>query len=204
MDCKMIITLGRQFGSGGREVGKRLAKALDIPFYDKELLSVAAKESGISEELFESNDEKPTNSLLYALAMGNYSSEMPLNHRIFLAQFDAIKKIASEGPCVIVGRCADYALRDYANCVSVFVHAPLEKRIERAITVYNVPERLAQGTISRTDRQRANYYNFYTNKKWGNVDNYELAVDSGSVGLDGAVEIIKAFALLKQEVNLID
>ena len=120
-----IITIGRQYGSGGREIGEKLAKRLGIPFYDKELLSRAAKESGFCQEMIENHDERPTNSFLYNLVMDTYSFgynsssfvDMPISHKIFLAQFDTIKKIADEGACVIVGRCADYALADYANCV---------------------------------------------------------------------------------------
>lgn len=127
-EMNTIITIGRQFGSGGHEIGKRLAAHYGIGFYDKEMLQRAAKESGICKELFESHDEKPTNSFLYSLVMDTYSygfassaySDMPLNQKIFLAQFDTIKKIASEGPCVLVGRCADYALEEFPNRVSVF------------------------------------------------------------------------------------
>ena len=139
MTTKTIITLGRQFGSGGRAVGKKLAEDLGIPYYDKEILQRAAKESGICESLFENHDEKPTNSFLYSLVMDTYSAgyaamgmqEMPMSQKVFLAQFDTIKKIAEEGPCVIAGRCADYALEELDNVVSVFVHAPLEKRAAR-------------------------------------------------------------------------
>ncbi|MDY2820071.1 MAG: cytidylate kinase-like family protein, partial [Hominisplanchenecus sp.] len=123
MACKSIITIGRQYGSGGREIGEKLAADLGIKCYDSELLDRAAKDSGICQELFEHHDEKPTNSFLYSLVMDTYSigyssstfADMPLNHKIFLAQFNAIKQIADEGPCVMVGRCADYALEDYKN-----------------------------------------------------------------------------------------
>ena len=127
-----IITIGRQYGSGGKEIGKKLAEYYNIPFYDKELLKVAAKESGICEEMFENFDEKPTTSFLYSLVMDPYalgynaaSFDMPLNQKVFLASFDAIKKVADEGPCIIVGRCADYALKDYDNKLNVFIHAPM-------------------------------------------------------------------------------
>ncbi|MBQ9942686.1 MAG: cytidylate kinase-like family protein [Christensenellaceae bacterium] len=199
---KIVITLGRQFGSGGRVIGQRVAQELGILYYDKELLTRAAKESGISEDLFHSNDEKPTNSLLYSLAMSNFSGEMPLNHRIFLAQFDVIKQIAHEGSCVIVGRCADYALRDEPGCANVFVHAPLEYRIKRGVEEYGLPEKNARGIILRTDKQRANYYNFYTNKKWGSAESYGLSVDSSSIGADGCVKLIKDYALIKSESGL--
>ena len=161
MDLNMIITIGRQYGSGGREIGEKLAKRMNVPYYDKELLTEAARESGLSEELFLQSDEKPTNSLLYALAMGNsYANRPPLNHTIFMAQFETIKKIAQNGPCVIVGRCADYSLRHMKNMVSVFVHASMEYRMERAINQYHVPEKQAKGVLARTDKQRASYYNF--------------------------------------------
>ena len=165
MDLNMIITIGRQYGSGGREIGEKLAKRMNVPYYDKELLTEAARESGLSEELFLQSDEKPTNSLLYALAMGNsYANRPPLNHTIFMAQFETIKKIAQNGPCVIVGRCADYSLRHMKNMVSVFVHASMEYRMERAINQYHVPEKQAKGVLARTDKQRASYYNFYTDQ----------------------------------------
>ena len=125
-----IITIGRQYGSGGKEIGTKLAQYYNIPFYDKELLKVAAKESGICEEMFENFDEKPTTSFLYSLVMDPYalgynaaSFDMPLNQKVFLASFDAIKKVADEGPCIIVGRCADYALKDYDNKLNVFIRS---------------------------------------------------------------------------------
>ena len=126
-----IITIGREYGSGGRQIGQEIANYFGIKYYDKELLEYAANDSGICKELFEHHDEKPTNSFLYSLVMDTYSfgyssagfSDMPMNHKIFLAQFDAIKKLAGEGPCVMVGRCADYALADCKDCFSVFVHA---------------------------------------------------------------------------------
>ena len=139
MKTNTIITIGRQYGSAGRQIGRVLAEELGIKCYDKELLERAAKESGLCEELFENHDEKPTNSFLYSLVMDTYSfgysssgfSDMPMNHKIFLAQFDAIKKLAGEGPCVMVGRCADYALADWNDCFSIFVHADLDWRINR-------------------------------------------------------------------------
>lgn len=139
MKTNTIITIGRQFGSAGREIGYQIADYFGIKLYDKEMLSRAAKESGICEEIFETHDEKPTNSFLYSLVMDTYSmgysggsySDMPINHKVFLAQFDAIKKIADEGPCILVGRCADYALESYDNVVNVFIHADLDARIRR-------------------------------------------------------------------------
>ena len=134
-----VITIGRQYGSGGRVIGEMLAKRLDIPFYDKSILTEAARDSGICEELFQEHDEKPTRSLLFTMFTGGMNMDasgymgMPLQHKIFLAQFDAIRKIASEGPCVIVGRCADYVLRDQVNAVRIFLKAPFANRVARAI-----------------------------------------------------------------------
>ena len=138
-----IITIGRQFGSGGKEIGTRLAEDLGVKLYDKEMLDIAAKESGICQELFETHDEKPTNSFLYSLVMDTYSggyatgafADMPLNHKVFLAQFEAIKKIADEGPCVLVGRCADYILKDY-NPYRIFIYADMEYKQQRIMNNY--------------------------------------------------------------------
>lgn len=201
MNTNTIITIGRQYGSGGREVGRKLAEGLGFPFYDKELLSVAAKESGMCQELFESNDEKPTSSFLYSLVMGNYGgTDLPLNHKLFLAQFDAIKKIAKENSCVIVGRCADYALEDYPNCTNVFIHANMEFKIDRITKLYNVEPSKAEDTIIKTDKKRAKYYNFYSGKNWGNASNYNLVLDSSAIGIDNCVTLIKEFVRMKEEI----
>ena len=205
MTTKTIITLGRQFGSGGRAVGKKLAEDLGIPYYDKEILSRAAKESGICESLFENHDEKPTNSFLYSLVMDTYSAgyaamgmEMPMSQKVFLAQFDEIKKIAEEGPCVIVGRCADYALEELDNVVSVFVHAPLEKRIARVGEYEKIDPAAAKKMVLQNDKKRASYYNYYSNKKWGDGATYDLCVNTGKVGIFGAAEIIKNYVIMKE------
>lgn len=195
----MIITIGRQFGSGGREIGMKLAKDLEIGFYDKEMLERASKDSGICKELFETHDEKPTSSFLYSLVMDTYSmgyssgtyTDMPLNHKVFLAQFEAIKKIAEEGPCVLVGRCADYALESYDNVLNVFIHADLESRIRRVARDTDSTDAKAKDLIIKQDKKRASYYNYYTNKKWGDVESYDLSLNSAKLGIDGTVEAIK-------------
>ncbi|MGI6499877.1 MAG: AAA family ATPase [Anaerostipes sp.] len=198
MSTKTVITIGRQYGSGGHLIGKKLAEELDIPFYDSELLKVAAKESGICEEIFESFDEKPTTSFLYSLVMDPYSLgynsnsfDLPLNHKVFLAAFDTIKDIASKGPCVIVGRCADYALEDFDNCVSVFIHAPFEARIKRIQEEYGVPENKSKEALIKKDKQRASYYNYYSSNKWGDAKSYDFSLDSQFLGIDDTVELIK-------------
>lgn len=199
MDKKVIITIGRQYGSGGRIIGQKLAKDLNIPCYDKELLTLAAKESGFSEEILKTMDEKPTNSFLYSIVAGTYGSSytgnhLPLNHKLFLAQFDAIRNIADKGSCVIIGRCADYALADYnVNCVNVFIHADLQHRVKRAINEYGISPEKAEETVQKTDKQRASYYNFYSDKKWGAVDHYDITLNSGKLGIDNTVEMIKYF-----------
>ena len=189
-----IQSLRAEFSIGTQE---KLADDLGIPFYDKEILKEAAKKSGICEELFESFDEKPTNSFLYSLVMDPYSIgfhnsfDMPLNHKVFLASFDAIKDIASQGPCVIVGRCADYALSEYSNLLSVFIYAELEQRIQTIMKRNGISKEKAKDLISKTDKQRASYYNYYSTKRWGDLKSYHLCIDSGIFGLEGSVDIIK-------------
>jgi cytidylate kinase len=197
-----IYTIGREFGSGGREVGEKLAQKLGIKLYDKELLQQAAKDSGFCEEIFENHDEKPTNSFLYSLVMDTYSVsgysaapflDMPLNHKVFLAQFETIKKIAEKESCVIVGRCADYALSDNPDCINVFIHADLDVRIKNVSRNLNITENKARDIINKTDKQRASYYNYYTSKKWGDSKSYNLSLDAGKLGTDNCVEMILKF-----------
>jgi len=196
----VIFTIGRQYGSGGRIIGKKLAEELGIPFYDKELLTMAAKDSGFCEEIFETHDERPTSSFLYSLVMGGYGSDsMPLNHKLFLAQFETIKKIAKQGPCVIIGRCADYALEGMPNVVNVFIHADLDSRVKRVVEEYGEDSKQAISLINKTDKKRANYYNYYSDKKWGAMDTYNLSIDSGKIGIENAVKLIKSFADMIEE-----
>ncbi|HOO29235.1 MAG TPA: cytidylate kinase-like family protein [Lachnospiraceae bacterium] len=196
-----IVTIGREFGSGGREIGEKLAAKLGIKCYDKELLKRAAKDSGMCPELFENHDERPTNSFLYNLVMDTYTFgysastyvDMPISHKVFLAQFDTIKKIAAEGPCIIVGRCADYALADYKNCIHLFIHGELEKRIQRIQEKYDLTYDKAKEMINKKDKQRSNYYNYYSSKKWGLSESYHMSIDSSVLGIDGTVELIMQF-----------
>lgn len=196
-----VITIGRQFGSAGREIGQKLAERLDIKCYDKELLARAAKDSEFCQEIFENHDERPTNSFLYNLVMDTYSFgynsstfvDMPISHKVFLAQFDSIKKLADEGPCIIVGRCADYALADYENSLHLFIHAGMDSRIRRISGKYQLESGKAREMIVKKDKQRANYYNYYTSKKWGQADSYHLSLDSSLLGVEGTVELILQF-----------
>ena len=210
MKTNTIITIGREYGSAGREIGYRVAEAFGIKLYDKEMLARAAKESGICEEIFETHDERPTNSFLYSLVMDTYSmgyssgntyTDMPINHKVFLAQFDAIKKIADEGPCILVGRCADYALESYKNVVSVFIHADLDARIRRIARLYDLTDAKAKERIQKTDKQRASYYNYYTNKKWSNADSYELCLTSSELGIEGTAQAIINYVTMKEGIK---
>lgn len=200
MAINTVITISRQYGSGGRFIGRKLAEALNIPFYDKELITMAVEESGMSRELFEKADEKATNSLLYTLSMNSYllhgmagMPDLPLNDKVFLVQSEVIRKIADKGPCVIVGRCADYILRELPNCVNVYIYSDMEDRIARATTYYNLSADRAKEQIQKTDKKRAAYYNFYTNLKWGRAENYDLSLNSAKIGIEGCVDVICRF-----------
>ena len=197
-----VYTIGRQYGSGGRYVGRKLADKLGIPFYDKELVAMAAKESGLSEALFQNADEKASSSLFYSLAVGSYplsggaafgATEMPLNDQLFLIVSQTIKKLADEGSCVIIGRCADYILRERKNMMSVFIHAPIEARVERAVKYYKLEGGKAAEIYLRNDKKRANFYNYYSDKKWGMCRTYDLSLDSSKLGIDGCVDQIIGF-----------
>jgi cytidylate kinase len=196
-----IITVSRQFGSGGREIGAKLATKLGIPFYDNELITRAAKDSGFAEAAFENAEKKATNSLLYSIAMGMNAygnqdigfTHLSLDDQIYLAQSNVIRKVAQEGPCVIVGRCADYVLRDFDHVVHIFIWADLEYRKKRAVRLYQLKENKAEEEIIKTDKRRANYYNYHANEKWGKAENYHLSIKSDYVGIDNAVECILRF-----------
>lgn len=198
-----IITIGREYGSGGLEIGMKLADKLQIKCYDKELLTLAAQESGFCEEVIRKNDEH-NGSFLYSLVtdtystggygMGNYFNDLPLNHKVFLAQFDTIKKLAAQESCIIVGRCADYALRDVAECISVFIHVDMDFRVPR-IRKDNPEKNFKDDNkvvdyINRIDRKRANYYNYFSNKKWADARSYDLSVSSSRLGIDKTVDYI--------------
>ena len=208
MKGNRVITIGRECGSHGRVIGNKLAEKLGVKCYDKELLSLAAKESGLAEELFEAHDEKPTRSFLYSMVMDSYAmgystssfADMPLNHKVFLAQFETIKNLASKESCVIVGRCADYALADYPNVTSVFITGNMEDKIRNICEAYGLDEAKAKDVITKTDKKRANYYNYYSSKSWGDARSYDLCLNSSLVGVDGAVDSILHFVSLKEKL----
>ena len=205
MTGNLVITIGRECGSGGRLIGNRLAEKLNIKCYDKELLTLAAKKSGLCEEIFESHDEKPTSSCIYSLVMDSYSMgystssfiDMPLNHKVFLAQFDTIKHLADTESCVIVGRCADYALAEYPNVLSVFISGNMDEKIKYISKLYDKTPEKAKDIIVKTDKKRSNYYNYYTGGKWGKLDQYHLAINSSTLGVDGTAALIADMAKRK-------
>lgn len=205
MNHKIIITIARQYGSGGRAIGQKLADHLGIPFYDKELIQLAAKDSGIDKGLFENADETHTSTFWNTMSIntnvfGNRITafnDIPMNDKLFLIQSNIIKKVANEGSCVIVGRCADYILREEQNTVHVFIHSNAEDKLHRIINNYNIPESNAKDIMIKTDKKRSTYYNYYSDGKWGRAENYDLSINSGAVGIDGAIKIIKEFAVIK-------
>ncbi len=205
MKHPVIITIARQFGSGGHEIGRRLAEKLGIPCYDKELLIHAAQESGLSEEVVAYFDEKPTSSLLYTLSTGAFSMSdsgimnytMPVNQQVFQAQFDAIRALSEKGACVIVGRCADYVLQNYPYLVSVYIHADLDSRIARVSEHDGITPQEAKTRIARSDKKRANYYNFYSGKKWGTAAHYDMCINTHAVSYKNAVDLIANLAEMK-------
>lgn len=201
MERKLIITIGREYGSGGRMIGKKLADQLGISFYNKEIIEMAAQKSGMSEEAFEKVDETAASSLLYSIATGSYmfgnyvapQVELPLNDKLFILESEIIKSIANRESCVIVGRCADYILKDRKDVVNVFIHASKETRKQRVISEYGIAANKADGYLTKIDKKRNTYYNYYTGEKWGDCTNYHLCLDSSVLSIDGCVNMIKHF-----------
>ena len=198
---KYVITIGRQFGSGGRSIGEKLAQKLGVNFYDKEMISIAAKESGMDPQVFQGVDEKATNSLLYSLSMGMYSfgsgfpamGDLPVNDKLYLLQHKIIKEIAEKESCVIVGRCADYVLRGNTDCVNIFIYADMEYRKKQSIEKHGIDADHAEHIINKTDKSRANYYSFYSGQKWGMAENYDLCIDSSKLGEEKIVDLIAEY-----------
>ena len=193
-----VITISRQYGSRGHEIGQRIAEKLSIPYYDKSLIALAAKKSGFSEAAFEYADEKAGSSLVYSMVTSGMgvaariagTPEMPINDKLFLIQSDIIRNAANEGPCVIVGRCANYVLREYDNVFKIFIHADKEARIRHAIEEDGISENKAADYVTKQDKQRANYYNFYSSMRWDDVNEYHLTLDSTQFSIEEATDII--------------
>jgi len=201
-----VITIGRQFGAGGRELGRALASRLGIAYYDKELLVEAAKEAGVSPEFFEKADERFPSFIsgLFSFNLGSnpmsfYAGSTSISDdSIYKAQCDVIRSLASRGSCVIVGRSADYVLRDYPRVANIYVHAPIDTRCRRIISRRNPgdsPLNLARtrAQAERTDKLRANYYNFYTDKRWGDARSYDLTLDSSLMPIDALADVVIAY-----------
>ncbi len=203
MAKKVIITIARQYGSGGREIGEKVAELLGIPLYDKELIKDAATRGTLNEEVIKGADETAANSLLYTLAMGsnvlgsamNFGYKMPLNDKLFILQSEVIKEYAEKGSCVIIGRCSDYVLRNEKNVLRLFIYGDLDHRRERVAARHpEIKSSQIIDVINKTDKRRASYYNFYTGNKWGKYDNYDMAVNSSTLGIEGTAHIIAASA----------
>lgn len=203
MAKKIIITIARQYGSGGREIGERVASALGIPIYDRELITEVAAKGNLNEEVIKKADESSANSLLYTLAMGSntlgaamhFGYKMPLNDKLFILQSEVIKEYAKEGSGVFIGRCADYVLRDEENILRVFIYGDLEHRQERIAERHpEIKSSQVIDAINKTDKRRSTYYNFYTGNKWGKYDNYDIAINSSTLGIEGTAELICEFA----------
>ena len=207
-DKKIIINIGRQLGSGGLVIAKMLAEDLGCNFYDKELLNLAARESGLSEKFFEQNDEKKGffRSLFHMHAPfvsdSNFYNNKLSQESLFQFQSDAIRKAASEHSCVFVGRCADYVLRDFDNTVSVFITADLDERISRVCERHNCTEDEAKKIIESKESTRSSYYNYYTGKEWGHSSSYDLCINSSILGMQGTAEFIKEFINKKLKAGL--
>ncbi len=210
MNSNLVITIGRQYGSAGRHIGEELAAKLGIKFYNNELISLAAQKSGMAHHVVEEANEKATNSLLYTLAMGSsfwggnagVAFDMPINDKLFVTQSDIIKELADEGPAVFIGRCADYVLRGYPNLIKLFIYAPMDFRAEHIAELHNVTPDKAKDIIVKTDKRRANYYNYYTGQKWGKLENFDLAVDSSRLGIETTAEMLYQYVEFYKSHNM--
>ena len=199
MGNNLVITIARQYGSGGREIGERVSEILGYKHYDKELITMAANAGGLDADVLQTADEKPASSLLYTLAMGSnyFGSAMtfgykpPLNDQLFVLQSNVIRHVAEEGPCVIIGRCADYVLRDHKPLLRVFILGDMQHRQARVVARHEgVSESDAVTLINKTDKRRASYYRFYTGERWGVADRYDLCINSSLTGIEGAANLI--------------
>lgn len=193
---RLLITIGREYGSGGREIGEKLAERLSIPIYDKQLITEAVQASGICQEVFDQYDETATNSLLYSLVMGTYNVNMPLPipDQLFLEQFKVIQKLAKKGSCIFIGRCADYVLEENPHLISVFIQGDEEDKIKRIMKRNNISESEAKKRMKSIDKARKTYYERYTNKSWGKTNSYDVTLNSSTFGIDRSVEFLYRMA----------
>ncbi len=190
-----IITISREFGSGGRTIGKEVAERLDIPCYDEELINKIVEKSGFAKEyIMESGEDAPTRSWIGNAFAGRDSSGRSIQDELWFAQRSVILELAEKGPCVIVGRCADYILKEREDCLNVFIHASMEKRAERIVSVYGERDEVPVKRIKNKDKCRKAYYQFYTDMRWGEATNYHMSLDSGKLGIDACVSLIVEIA----------
>ncbi len=198
---KTVVTISRMYGSGGREVGKQLAGALGLTYYDKELIARAAQESGLDEELVEKAGESTASPLSYLFSYASGTSSvsedtLPLSDRVYIAQSRIIKQIAREGGCVIVGRCSDYVLEGEVRAINVLIRADWDARVSRVMTRNQLDQAAAVERIKKTDKRRASYYQHYTGRKWADANNYDIAISTTTIGIGGTVELLKRYVEL--------
>lgn len=207
-----IVTIARQYGSGGREVGQKLAELTGYKFYDKDLITLAAQKSGLSQDALHHVDEKAANSLLYTLALGssvyNHGVEhvnLPINDRLFVVQSEIIKELAANGEgAIVVGRCADYVLAGRKNLVRVYITSEFDTRVKTVMKRHELSESQAKDLIVKTDKRRANYYSYYTGEKWGKADKYDLVIATDRVGVEGAAKMIADYIQMLGDMHIAD
>lgn len=209
MDKKFVVNIGRQLGSGGREIGEKLAARLGIAFYDKELIQLASEESGLCREFFEKADEKASQSVLGSLFGMRFpfigDGAIPAinclsNDALFQVQSDVIRRLASEKSCLFVGRCADYILRDNPRCANVFISSTRRDRIQRLCRLHSISEDEAENMMEKADKRRSEYYNYYSYKTWGAAATYHLCIDSSVLGIEGTVDFVETFVRKKLDL----
>ena len=201
MGSDTVISISRQFGSGGREIGRQVAQSLGIPFYDSALITMAAEKSGMSKQVLENLDEKAASRFLYTIpssipTLGHSATavyNMPLSDTLFLTEYEIIKQLASEGPCVIVGRCSDYILKEMPNHLAIFIHAPQEARAARIAEYEKIDRKEALSRIAKYDKERRKYHDYYAAGTWGNAAFYDLTINSSILGVGGSVELVCSF-----------
>ena len=201
MNNPLIITIGREYGSGGHQIGQAVAERLGVKFYDKQIISLAAQKSGLSDEFIANNEQRVRSGLMQNLAAsaayssGFFSGQyLPLSESIFISQAQVIRDVAARESAVIVGRCADYVLAGRENTINVFIHAPAEERVKRIMALYHLDEAAAIKAITTSDKERGNHYFRYTDRKWGKAQNYDLCINSALMGIDKTVELLVRFA----------
>ncbi len=199
---KFHINIGRQIGSGGHEIGKKLATQLGISFYDNELIQVAAKESGLGKEFFERTDEKSSHSIFAgmfgmrsSLMSQIYSDYFLSNENLFQIQSDVIRKLADENSCLFIGRCADYVLKEFPRCLNIFICADKTERVKRIAEIQRLPQDKATFFVDKIDKKRAEYYNYFSNKTWGDANSYHICINSSVLGIDETVACIHDLAI---------